>query len=1012
MKSKLLLVIILFLSIGSIYAQTRRVTGNVTSSDDGSPIPGATVLVQGTTVGTVTLGDGSFSINLPEGSETLIFSFVGMKTVEVPVTSSNTYNVALEPDVLGVDEVMVVAYGTQKRRSVTNAVSKVDAEELQKMPVVSFENALSGQASGLQINTGSRSGEANTIRIRGTSSISASSQPLFVIDGIPQGDYQLGYAGNNAQTSPLATLNPADIENVQVLKDASAAALYGSRASNGVILITTKRGKSGKTKINFNYYRGYQEATNFMDALSGSEYTELFNEAYFNLTGVANVLGAPEEAINTDWIGAVARKGDISQYDISANGGNDKTQFYTGFSYRDEEGYTIGNEFQRLNMRINLDHSATEKLRFGTNISFARTVNNRVSNNNSVASMSTSGVLQYPNIPIYGDGSDLYGPEGTFYLGNGVNIYNNIAYNLLNEENENIHEAITIRPQVTAYGELKFLDDFTFRSEWSLDYIDLSEKIFWGLNSGDGGGSNGVSQALNYRNTNWITTNTVSYNKRFAEKHEVSAVAGYSFQETRLEQSNVTGQQFPNNDLWTVTNAAEVTNGGGSITQFAIESYFARFNYSYLDKYLVELSMRRDGSSRFGADNRYANFPAVSVGWIASDESFMSSMDWVSLLKLRTSYGLTGNAEFLTSSTNPRFATGANFPALGLYGGDADGSDYSSQPGLAPTQLANPDLKWEQTSQLDIGLNLGLFKNRIDIEADYYIKKTKDLLLDVRIPATGGYTTIAKNLGELENKGWEFAVATRNLVGKFKWNTRFNISFNKNKITDIAGEIIENGVSRAMEGQPIGVYYTVKYAGVDPDTGASLFYDLEGNKTTNYSNDYRQIVGDPNPDYIGSVTNNFAWNNFDLNVQVQFVQGNDLYFDAGRFTSNSMSLYFNNTRDQLDRWQQPGDVTDVPRAVLFNSANRQHSSRFIEDGSFVRIKNISLGYNIPKQLLAKLNLESVRLYATGYNLWTFTDYKGHDPEVSSEGTLNIGQGIDFFQAPPAKSIIFGVNIGL
>ena len=625
--------------------------------------------------------------------------------------------------------------------------------------------------------------------------------------------------------------------------------------------------------------------------------------------------------------------------------------------------------------------------------------------------MSTSGILQYPNIPAYGDGSDLYGPEGTFYLGNGVNPYNNIAYNLLNEVEENMHEAITVRPQVTTYGELKFLNDFTFRSEWSLDYIDVSEKIFWGLNSGDGAGSNGVSQALSFRNTNWITSNTVAYNKRFEEKHEVSAIAGYSFQENRREQSNVTGEQFPNNDLWTVTNAAEITNGGGTITQFAIESFFARVNYSYMDKYLFEVSMRRDGSSRFGADNRYANFPAVSVGWIASDEEFLSTFESISLLKLRASYGLTGNAEFLTSTDNPRYAYGANFPALGLYGGDNDGSDYAGLPGLAPTQLANPDLKWEQTSQLDIGLNLGLFKNRIDFEADYYYKKTNDLLLDVQIPATGGYTSIAKNLGELENKGWEFALNTRNLVGKFKWNTSFNISFNKNKITDIGGEIIENSISRAVEGHPIGVFYTVKFAGVNPDTGEAQFYDLDGNVTSTYSNNYRQIVGDPNPDYIGSFGNTFAYKNFDLNVQVQFVQGNDIYFDAGRYASNSMALYFNNTRDQLDRWQQPGDITNIPKAELFNSENRSHSSRFIEDGSYVRIKNISLGYNVPNQLLTKLNLKSVRFYATGYNLFTFTDYRGHDPEVSSEGTLNIGQGIDFFQAPPSKSLIFGVNIG-
>ncbi|MCG6187208.1 SusC/RagA family TonB-linked outer membrane protein [Maribellus maritimus] len=1010
MKKLLLIVMALFMGISSLFAQTKRVTGKVTSAEDNSPIPGVSVSVKGTTIGTITGIEGDYALTVPNDA-VLVFSFVGMKTTELPVTAGLRHDIQLEMEVMGVDEVMVVAYGTQKRRAITNAVTKVNSAELEKMPVTSIENALSGQAAGLQINTGSRSGEANTIRIRGTSSISASSQPLFVIDGIPQGDYQMGYAGNNTQTSPLSTLNPNDIENIQVLKDASAAALYGSRASNGVIMITTKRGKSGKTQINLNYYSGFQEATNFMDALNGSEYTELFNEAYFNSTGVANILGNPEDAIDTDWLDAVSRKGLINQYDFSANGGNERTQFYTGVSYREEEGYTIGNDFQRINIRTNIDHEVSDFFKIGTNISVARTFNNRVSNNNSVASMSTSGILQYPNVPIYGDGSEMYGPEGTYYLGKGVNPNNNIAYNLLNEVDENIHEAITVRPQITTFGEFTFFDDIKFKSEWSLDYIDLSEKIFWGLNSGDGGGSNGVSQALSYRNTNWITTNTLSYDKVFDEKHQLSVIAGYSFQENRLEQSNVTGEQFPNNDLWTVNNAAEITNGGGSISQFAIESYFARLNYSYLDKYLLEVSLRRDGSSRFGADNRYANFPAVSLGWIVSDENFMRDMDWLSLAKIRTSYGFTGNAEFLTSSTDPRYAVAANFPALGLYGGDLDGSDYGGSPGLSPTQLANPDLKWEQTAQLDLGVNLGLFKNRIDFEADYYYKKTTDLLLDVQIPASGGFTSIAKNLGELENKGWEFALNTRNFVGKFRWNTNFNISFNKNKITDLKGEIIENSISRAMEGQPIGVYYTVKFAGVNPDTGESMFYDLNGNKTTTYSNDYRQIVGDPNPDYIGGITNNFAWNNFDFSVQVQFVQGNDIYFDAGRYCANSMALYFNNLKDQLDRWQEPGDITNIPKAVLFDSTNRQHSSRFVEDGSFVRVKTVSLGYNIPSQVLTKANIHSVRIYTTAYNFWTFTNYRGHDPEVSSEGTLNVGQGIDFFQAPPSKSLIFGVNIG-
>ena len=995
------------MSIQLINAQTKQVTGTVTGSDDGLGLPGVSVIIKGTTTGSSTNIDGKYAIDA-KSTDILVFSFVGMQSQEVLVGDQNVIDIVLSALSVGMDEVVVVAYGSQRKRDLTGSVAGIKSEQLENVPIPSFENALQGQTAGVQINTSSRTGEANSVRIRGTSSIGASSQPLYVIDGVPQGDYIIGYTGNNTQQSPLANINPNDIESIQVLKDAASSSLYGARASNGVILITTKRGKAGKTQIDFSYYGGILKETNTFDVLNGAQFAELWNESNFNAgDSDPQILGSPEEQINTNWWDAVSRTGSIHEWSLSARGGNEKTQFYTGFSYRQEEGYTIGDEFDRLSTRVNVDHKFSEKLRFGSNIGFSRVVNQRISNNNSVSSPSTSAFLNYPNVPIYGDGSELYGPEGTFYDGRGVNVFNNIAYNLVKEDEENSHEAITIRPFINLFAEYEIIPDLVFRSEWGLDYIDVSEKVFWGVNSGDGGGSGGIGQALSYRRTNWIQTQTLRYSKTFNEVHNFSALLGFSYQETRSENSNVTGEGFPNNDLSSLDNAANITNGGSSISDVALDGYFSRINYNYDNKYFAEFSLRRDGSSRFGENDKYAYFPAGSLAWVVSDEDFLSENEWLTFLKVRTSYGLTGNSEVLSDATSE--ATGANFPSRGLYIG---GSDYAGQPGLAPSQLANPDLKWEQTAQFNVGLNIGLFNNRVELEADYYIKKTKDLLLNVILPSVSGYEDYFDNIGKLENKGFEFNLNTRNFVKDFKWNTNFNIAFNRNKITNLDGQIITNGISRAIEGEPIGVFFTVKYAGVDPDNGNALYYDLDGNKTSTYSDEFRQIVGDPNPDFTGGLTNTFSYKGVDLSVLLQFVYGNDIYRDAGRFVSNNANSIWNQSVDQLNRWQKPGDITDVPRAELFSGNGSGRSSRWIEDGSYLRVKNITLGYTLPKTIVERLHLRNVRIFAQAQNWFTFDDYSGHDPEVSSEGTVNIGQGQDFFQAPPSKTLTFGVNIGL
>jgi|AntRauTorcE11898_2_1112593.scaffolds.fasta_scaffold00364_13 TonB-linked SusC/RagA family outer membrane protein len=1003
-----LLVILFGMGLQISYAQSKNIQGTV-QNDEGEALPFVTVSIKGTNEGAITNQEGEFKLEAAP-SDSLKVSFVGMQTQVIPVGNNTTFDIVLQPASTSLDEVVVVAYGTKRKRDIISSVSSVSAEEIEHTPNSSFENIMQGKTPGLVMSSGARAGNVNSIRIRGTSSLSASSQPLFVIDGVPQTDYRMGYTGDYAQVSPLSNLNPNDIESIQVLKDASASALYGSRASNGVILITTKKGKGGKTKINFSSQAGYQEPTNFIDVLNGEQYTELLNEAYANATGgaVEQVLGSPEDAVNTDWIDETMRQGLMQQYNLSASGGNEKTQFYSSFAYSDDEGYTKGNNFQRVSGRLNVDHMVNEKLKLNANLAVSRVINDRVSGSNSISSASTLGLLQFPNIPVMGDGSDFYGPEDEFYQGPGVNIANGFSqHNLVQDLDESFHESTTYKPSISVGANYEIIDNLTFNTDFSTEYIDMTDDIFWGLNGIDGGAQNGVLQNLSFTRLNYLTTNRLDYTYNLNEVHNFTFMAGYSYQKTVYDNFNVTGENFPSNDLHTMNSAASVSSGGGNTEEVAFESYFGRVTYDFMNKYLAEFTLRTDGSSRFGSEERYAVFPAGSLGWIVSDEDFMKDIEFINFLKIRTGYGITGNSEILSSATAAD-ANVLNYPALGLYNA---GFGYGDEPGLAPIRLANPNLRWEQTAQFNIGVNFSMLNNRLELEADYYNKVTTDLLLNLDLPATSGYTSYTQNIGELTNKGVEFGLTSRNLVNDFKWTTDFNIAFNQNEIKDIQGRVISNEIARAMEGEPIGVFYTVEYAGVDPETGDALFIDDEGNETTNYSDDYRKIMGDPNPDFTGGLTNTFSYKGFDLRVFMQFSYGGDVYRSGSRFVETNMGSVWNQQVTQLDRWQEPGDITDVPQARLTTNGS-QPSSRYIEDGSYLRFKNITFGYNLPKNVIEGSGFNNVRLYAQAQNWITVTDYSGNDPEVTSNGIANVGQGITFLEAPTPRMLLFGIDVSL
>ncbi|MCX2739895.1 SusC/RagA family TonB-linked outer membrane protein [Pontibacter anaerobius] len=1007
MKKELLLsFLMIFALMTSAWAQAQTVSGRVTAASDGSILPGVTVLEKGTTNGITTDANGEYRLNV-QPNATLVFRFIGMTTQEVPVNGRATVDVQLRADEKQLQEVVVVGYGTQEKRDVTGSVASVSGEDLENVPTPSLESALQGRAAGVQIESGSgKVGQGIKVRIRGSASVTASNQPLYVVDGIPITSDNQGIA-NNEPTNPLADLDPNDIESIDILKDASSASIYGSRASNGVVIITTKKGRAGKTNFNVGYSAGVSKATNKVDFLNGPEYSELLRESFERSSTIdfyINDLGffadvddamdyfIPEwrNPVNSNWQDEVFRNGSYQEVNVSASGGNEKTTFYVGGSYNDQEGILIGNAFERISGRINLDHKASDKITVGANFSLARSENNRVANDNAFATPLQIVALA-PIQPILDPETGELNP-------------NTIYYNGLIEARDAFDDARVYRNISKVYGALNITPKLTFRSEFGLDLLNQEEESYQGRQTQGGEPVGGLGEMRNVNVVNYTTNNFFNYNTEFGDIHSLDGTVGMSYQRSNTNATYVSGQGFPNDDFKKLASASDITSGSSSGTANSLLSYFARANYKLYDRYLFSLSARVDGSSRFGADNKYGVFPAIGLGWIVSDEAFMQGVDFLSFLKLKTSYGITGNQEI------------GNFDSRGLY----SGISYAGTSGIIPISVENPDLQWETTKQFDAGVSFGLFNDRISGTVDYYQKNTEDLLLNVQVPSTTGFTSITKNVGKLENKGWEVSLTTQNLTGDFSWSTTLNYARNRNEITDLQGQVIRAGaINRAVEGQPIGVFFTKKYAGVDPQTGDALYYlNAESDETTtDYGAAEEQVVGDPNPDFQGGLLNNFSFKGFDLSVLLQFVSGNEIYNNAGRFQSANMDYLDNQTSDQLDRWQQPGDITDVPEARFLDGNGTATSSRWIYDGSYLRGKNLTLGYTLPKDIAGKAHMSSVRVYLTAQNFFTITDYPGWDPEVNTQGTgpnaqrSNIGAGTDFYTAPQAKTLAVGVNFG-
>jgi TonB-dependent starch-binding outer membrane protein SusC len=1010
------------LGLSTAFAQTGTVSGVVSDKQTGEVLPGANVYIEGTTTGVSTDVNGKFSLQVPVGTQVIVCSYIGYQkitaTIEVAKGQIIVQDFAITEDNLQLDEVVVVGYGTERKRNITSSITSVKSAEIANIPVENFGKALQGRTPGVMIKSDNGlPGGAVTFRIRGTSSILASSEPLYVVDGVPAVSGSFTDAnGFPDKSNVLAQIDPGDIASIEILKDASAAAIYGARSANGVVLITTKQGKMGegkqKTNINFDYYAGWSQETRRLSILDASQYLALTKEAYFNSYpdkteedyyknlpyGIYNTDMSFEQnkAIidnySTNWLDQALHKGFLQNASLSASGGGQKTQFFISGSYYGEDGFIIDNRFQRINGRINLTHTASERFKFGGNVGLSYTINNRVPTG-WAGGLGTAQSRSLPIMPVYDSLGGYFAPKAS----NGTNI--------VASRNDLDYSANTFSVIGNFFAEFNFTKWLSVREEFGLNNIYLREYKYEGPITHDP--VTATDRRINIESyTNLISLNAA---KTFNSKHNITAFAGLQVTNSNQYGVSLTGQNFPNPSLQQPGSASIIT-GTNWTSAYGFLSIIGRATYAYNDKYYFTISLRDDASSRFGPDSKWGLFPAASVGWTITEEKFMpkSLIKVLTYFKLRASYGITGNAEI------------GEYQYLNTY----YAASYNGDPAIRlSTTGGDPKLHWEQTSQTDVGMDFGLWQGRISGGFDYYYKYTSDMLLNVNVPQTSGISRVMTNVGTMENHGIEMFITTNNLVKKFKWQTEFNLSHNKNKILDIEGQIIagENfGNNYAQEGYPVGAWRLVEYYGVDPETGKELFVLNDGSigfwddSDPNFFDDNAKIVGNPYPTWFGGINNIFSWKGFDASVLITYQWGCDVYRDDGKFLQGgSIGANWNQMTSIENRWQKPGDIAETPQLLWNNFYSNHNSTRYLDDGSFVRLKTVTIGYTIPSSWSKKIGMNSVRVFFNAQN-WVliWTNYTGWDPEVNRDVSGNITQGVTYLSPPQAKTFTFGVNLNL
>ena len=997
---RLLLLVLTIACLGVLSAQT--ITGTVKDSE-GTPLIGASILVAGTTTGVVTDLDGMFTLNVPANSENLIITYTGFANQTIPLTGATNYEITLQEDSQTLDAVVVTGYGTKSRRRLTTSIASIGADELAGQPVTSFTDALQGRLSGVNINANAGTlGAQTSILVRGVGSINGSTQPLYVVDGVIIDASLEGNALGGPGTSPLNNINPADIESIDVLKDAASAAIYGSRGANGVILITTKGGNyNQEAQFTLNQTAGISDPTNQYDLLSGPEYARFWNQAILN-SGADETSPEfyqdPDNEPDAQWIDRVTRTGSFSETSASVSGGSSDLRYFMSAAYRDEKGWTLGTELQRYAFNMNIEKRFGDRFNLGISLKPTRTVNTRQNEDNNVASPQTFGALAFPNVDPFDENGETRG--GFLRTSTGRVVF--AGSPLINIEGQDI-TLTTTQIISNAFASYRIIDGLSFRTQFGVQLLDLKDQARAGALTTDGFGSGGTASAQNQESINYTFTNTLNY-QFDAGEGAFDFLLGTEAQRRSLNTFNVNGNTFADDRLPTLNSAAEITGGGGIFTESNFLGYFFQANYLMGDL-TVQGSVRYDGSSRFGADNRFGWFPSASAAY---DFSGLVDNPNVNQLKLRAGYGITGNAEI------------GNFASRGLV---QFGNDYNGLPGFGLNSLGNTQLTWEESASFDVAVDFQLF-SRLTGSVGYFNRTSSDLLFSVPIPLTtgvgagaGALPTLTQNAGAIVNKGIEFQL-TYGIISKpdFQWNFSVNGYTLDNEVTELVdndgdGEADDIVVFRHLirVGQPIGSWFMTEYAGVDPDNGDALFFNAEGEATNAFQQgDARRILGNSLPTFQGGFGTDLRAGGFDARLFFQFSTGFSNYLNEGRFISNNLGSVWNQRRDQLNAWTEDNRDTDVPQARLSNNGG-QHSSRYLSKADFLRLRNVQIGYTFDN---LGGSASSLRLYLSGQNLLTFTGFDGLDPEVSGQDADSWRRGDIFFSRPTSRLVSFGLNLNL
>lgn len=967
----------------NVMAQNVKITGTVVDSSN-EPIIGATVTVSDdTNVKAVTNVDGRFTINAAPGSS-LHITYIGYKTVDVK--AADGMRVVMEEESNMLKEVVAIGYGSVQRKDVTTAVSSVSTKDLDTRPIVSAVQGMQGKAAGVTISQANgQPGATPTIRVRGTTSLNGSNDPLYVVDGVPMTD--------------IDYLSADDIVGMQILKDASSAAIYGSRAANGVVIITTKQGKAGEARISLNAHYALNVVRDNQDPLNAAQYKELMDEI--------GLVKLPDGLTDkTDWKDEVYRTGNVQDYQLSVTNGNDKLRYFISGGYTGENGVIKKSSYERYNIRASVENDIRKWLRVNASVAYSDYSYKGTGIISGTGSNRGGVVTSIVNTPTYAPVWDPDNPGQYYNNFYGVNI-TSPAENIARTEN---NKSSYNRLIATGKATIKFMEGLNLTSSLSFDRLQGIETEFLDpIKTTNGRDNYGKGHDGRSISSVWVFDNVLNWKKDFG-LHGLDVMAGSSWTASKYSNNYIDGSNYADGLFQTLNAANKIswTGTGSSASEWAILSYFARLQYNWNDRYLFTANVRADGSSKLAPGHRWGYFPSFSGAWRISSEPFMKDIEWINDLKLRGGWGQTGNQSGLGDYS---YLASYSINRVQWFG---EGFDTNAVPTRTQSTLSNPELTWETTSQTDIGLDLTMFNNRLMLYIDWYYKRTSDMLMTITLPAgSAPARTLNYNGGTMVNKGWEITLKSVNMKGKFSWDTDFNISFNKNKLESLrltqvyysamTTDYVNDYVVRNVPGRPLGSFYGYVAEGVDPETGDMIYKDV--NKDGVISASDRTYIGDPNPDFTFGLTNNFSWKGFNLNILLQGSVGNDIY-NVSRMETEGMYDGKNQSTKVLDRWRVPGQITNVPKAGW----NIKNSSYFVEDGSYLRVKSVSLSYDVPRKIISKLGINRLQPYFTASNLLTWTSYSGMDPEVNQYGNNGAVQGIDWGTYPLNRSFVFGLKL--